>query len=62
MKIHNPLTNEYVINEFCNGCLCHEFAIQFGQELKNGCCAECGCPKNVQGFNYFRANIDRKQQ
>ena len=54
MKIYNPLTGDYIINKSCDGCYCHEFDIQFGKELKNGCCVECGCPKNLKGFNYFK--------
>ena len=53
MRIHNPKTNEFVENKSCNGCYCHDMAMQFG-ELIDGCCRECGCPKNLTGFEKFK--------
>ena len=57
MKIRNPKTDEVVENKFCNGgCPCHwNPDIQMGDKLDNGCCTECGCPKNLEGFEHFKS-------
>lgn len=60
MKINNPKTGEFVENKFCKGCYCHDMAVQFGK-LVNGCCSECGCPKNLEGFDYFKSGMKNKE-
>lgn len=55
MDIHNHKTREYVVTR-CKGCMCHELDMQFGSELYHGCCNECGCPKNEEGFKWYREN------
>lgn len=56
MKISNPKTGEFVENKSCNDCYCHSLPVQFG-ELVSGCCSECGCPKNLEGFEYFKKRL-----
>lgn len=41
-----------VVTTRCTGCQCHEMSMTFG--LSNGCCVECGCPKNMEGVEYYR--------
>ena len=55
MKLKNPLTGEVVVNPTCSRCMCHGMAIVFGN-MENGCCDECGCPKNMKGFQWFKEN------
>lgn len=50
MRIDNPRDQTY-IETHCRGCMCHEMAMVFG-DMANGCCAECGCPKNLKGWEY----------
>jgi len=59
MIIHNPKTGEKVENKTCNGgCPCHWHpGIQMGEELPNGCCIECGCPKTEKGFEHFKEEM-----
>lgn len=47
MKIHNEVTGEY-IKTSCTGCMCHDMAMVFGSDPH--ICAECGCPKTLEGF------------
>lgn len=56
MKISNPKTGEVVENPDCHGCMCHDIAMVFGN-LASGCCDECGCPKNLKGFEAFKAQL-----
>ena len=51
--IHGPLS-EFIRNPGCKGgCYCHSLDVQFG-ELHHGCCSNCGCPKNLEGFRYWQ--------
>ena len=38
----------------CAGsCYCHHMAMTFGE--RDGCCVECGCPKNATAFKRMKA-------
>lgn len=53
MEIQHPRLQQ-VIDTPCTGCPCHwNAAIQMGDRLKHGCCGECGCPKNQEGWNFW---------
>lgn len=57
MTINNPKTGESIETP-CRGCMCHELAMQFG-DLVHGCCGECGCPKNIDGWNYWKQQHEK---
>ena len=60
MEIHAILKSKGIsIDTPCKGCQCHEMAMQFG-ELIDGCCRECGCPKNLAGFQWYLDNKVKK--
>jgi len=62
MRIDNPADGSSIETP-CTGCPCHwHSAIQMGRELREGCCAECGCPRTIAGYERWQAGIAWKQQ
>lgn len=57
-KIHNPSTGQWVVVT-CTGCMCHDLPMQFGEPV-NGCCNECGCPKNLEGWDSYLARYPER--
>lgn len=54
MKIYNPKTGAYVVNDSCDGgCYCHHMNMIHGNDPNR--CAECGCPKTLTGFLAFQS-------
>jgi len=49
MKIWNAERTQYVENKFCNGCMCHDMDMIFG-DGKSGKCGQCGCPKTKEAW------------
>ena len=58
MKITNPLSDDYVETD-CKGCMCHSLSMQF-DDLIDGCCSQCGCPKNLEGYKHYRKEHPEK--
>ena len=51
MTIH--CGTETLIVPCAGSCYCHHMAMTFGE--CDGCCVECGCPKNVTAFKRMKA-------
>lgn len=55
MKVH---CGSETIVVSCNGsCYCHHMDMTFGE--RDGCCVECGCPKNKEAFQLLKARAAR---